>query len=74
MENGISDNTDSIFQLNLFDCNYSNKKKKKRRWFTLSKPKTVVRGGKGVRQYYKIDETKLTLEQRFGQKVQSFEI
>ena len=74
MENDIFDNTDSIFQLHLFDCNTDTKKKKKKRWFTLAKPKTVVRGGKGVCQYYKINETKLTLEQRFGEKVESFDI
>ena len=33
------------------------------------KPKEVTKGGKGVRQYFKIDDTKLSLEQRLGRQI-----
>ena len=42
----------------------------KKHWFTLSKPKQVSKGGKGIRQYMKIDETKLSSEQRLGENVE----
>ena len=45
------------------------KKGKTKRWFNLSKPKEVTKGAKGVRQYFKIDESKLSAEQRLGQEV-----
>ena len=38
--------------------------------FVLSKPKQITRGGHGVRQYMKIDETKLLAEECFGKKIQ----
>ena len=71
MESDEENRNNSIFQNNLFDkkSNNGKKKYKNRRWFALSKPKQVSRGGKGIRQFYKIDETKLTMEQRFGCKV-----
>ena len=47
MEQQISDDNNSLFQINLFDMNYPKKKKNKQR-FTLSKPKHVTRGGKGI--------------------------
>ena len=45
------------------------KKKKNKRWFNLAKPKEVTKGAKGVHQYYKIDESKLSAEQRLGHNV-----
>ena len=69
MDTAERDTSNSNFQQNLFDITKYKKKYKSRRWFTLSKPKEVLKGGKGVRQYFKIDESKLTLEQHFGQKV-----
>ena len=36
---------------------------------SLSKPKGITRGGKGIRQFLAIDETKLNMEQRFGKKI-----
>ena len=59
---------DSIFKPHNFDVK-SEKKHKNKRWFTLAKPKEVTKGGKGVRQYFKIDETKLSLEQRLGRQI-----
>ena len=73
MEEEIGDDNNSLFQLNLFDMNYP-KKRKNLRWFTLSKPKHVTKGGKGIQQFYKINETKLTLEQCFGNKIETFDI
>ena len=73
----MSKNTNvSNFQQNLFDEKKSKKKYKGCRWFTLAKPKEVLKGAKGVRQYFKIDESKLSMEQRFGKKVsiENFEI
>ena len=69
MDHAERDTSISNFQQNLFDVTKYKKKYKSRRWFTLSKPKEVLKGGKGVRQYFKIDESKLSLEQCFGQKV-----
>ena len=69
MDSSKIDTSTSSFQQNLFDVNKANKKYKSRRWFTLSKPKQVLKGGKGVRQYFKIDESKLSMEQRFGKKI-----
>ena len=45
------------------------KPKRKARWFHLAKPQQVTKGGKGIRQYYRIDETKLTSEQRIGSEI-----
>ena len=59
---------DSIFKPHNFDVKMD-KKNKNKRWFTLSKLKEVTKGGKGVRQYFKIDETKLSLEQRLGRQI-----
>ena len=53
MEQQSSDDKNSLFQMNLFDMNYP-KKKKNKRWFTLSKPKHVTKGGKGVQQFIKL--------------------
>ena len=71
IESDEENRNNSIFQNNLFDkkSNNGKKKYKNRRWFPLSKPKQVSCGGKGIRQFYKIDETKLTMEQCFGCKV-----
>ena len=52
-----------------FDSNRNRKKYKSKKWFHLSKPKQVTKGGMGIRQYYKVDETKLSAEQRFGRKL-----
>ena len=69
MESDVKNTDISNFQQNLFDENQSNKKYKCHRWFTLAKPKEVLKGGKGVRQYFKIDESKLSMEQCFGKKI-----
>ena len=57
-----SNYSDSIFKPHNFDVK-TDKENKNNQWFTLAKPKEVTKGGKGVRQYFKIDETKLSLEQ-----------
>ena len=63
-----SNYSDSIFKLHTFDVKID-KKTKNKRWFTLAKQKEVTKGGKVVRQYFKIDETKLSLEQRLGRQI-----
>ena len=60
--------SDLIFKPHNFDVK-TDKNKKNKRCFTLSRPKEVTKGGKGVRQYFKIDETKLSLEQRLGRQI-----
>ena len=41
----------------------------KKKKFVLTKPKEITRGGHGIRQYMKVDETKLLAEERFGMKI-----
>ena len=45
------------------DSQKNRKKYKSKKWFHLSKLKQVAKGGVGIRQYYKVDETKLSAEQ-----------
>ena len=45
----------------------------KSNWFTLSKPKQVAKGGHSIRQYFKIDETKLTTKKRLGKNLNANE-
>ena len=45
----------------------------KSNWVTLSKPKQVAKGGHGIRQYFKIDETKLTAEKCLGKNLHEHE-
>ena len=52
-----------------FDSHRNRKKYKSKKWFHLSKPKQVAKGSVGIRQYYKVDETKLSAEQRFGRNL-----
>ena len=52
-----------------FDSQKNRKKYKSKKWFHLSKPKQVAKGGVGICQYYKVDETKLSAEQRFGRNL-----
>ena len=52
-----------------FDSDQHRKKYKSKKWFTLSKPKQIAKGGIGIWQYYKIDETKLSSEQGFGKQI-----
>ena len=62
--------TDSYnFKNHPFDMNTHRKKCKNKRWFGLSKSKQVAKGGHGIRQFFKIDETKLTSEQRIGKQI-----
>ena len=49
------------------------KKRAKSNWFTLSKPKQVAKGGHGKRQYFKIDEKKLTAKKRLGKNLNANE-
>ena len=52
-----------------FDQCSSNTKAKKKKLYILGKPKQITKGGHGIRQYMKIDETKLTAEQRYGKEL-----
>ena len=53
-----------------FDIKKTCTPRKKKKQFVLSKPKQITRGGHGIRQYMKVDETKLLTEERFGKKIQ----
>ena len=57
-----------VFGTHAFD-QPSGKKKKHKKMYVLAKPKNIAKGGQGVRQYLKIDETKLTSEQRYGKQI-----
>ena len=57
------------FQTDPFDIKKNCTPRKKNKQFVLSKPKQITRGGHGIRQYMKIDETKLLTEERFGKKI-----
>ena len=65
------DNADDYdFKNHVFDkSKHKRKRKPKSNWFTLSKPKQVAKGGHGIRQYYKIDETKLSAEKCLGKNL-----
>ena len=52
-----------------FDKSRNRRKKSMQKLDSLSKPKGITRGGKGIRQFLAIDETKLNMEQRFGKKI-----
>ena len=49
-----------------FDYPVPHTRKKKRKEFFISKPKHVTKGGQGIRQFLKVDESKLSAEQRLG--------
>ena len=40
---------------------------------SLLKPKQVAKGGHGIRQYFKIDETKLTAKKHLGKNLHEHE-
>ena len=69
------DNSDSNeFKNHPFDkYRHIKKKRPKSNWFTLSKPKQVAKGGHGIRQYFKIDETRLTAEKHLGKNLDANE-
>ena len=52
-----------------FDFPSKRKKKEKLSKLTLSKPKCITRGTRGIRELFRIDESRLTDEQRLGKKV-----
>ena len=69
METDVS-NVDAItFSNHPFDISHGRRNRKSKNVFKLSKPKQVTKGAKGIRQYLTIDETKLTMEQRFGKNI-----
>ena len=66
----ISDNQNNYFdfQNHPFDKSKTRRNHSKNKLFTLSKPKGITKGGKGIRQYLAVDETKLSMEQCLGKK------
>ena len=63
-------NVDAItFSNHPFDISHGRRTRKSKNVFKLSKPKQVTKGAKGIQQYLTIDETKLTMEQRFGKNI-----
>ena len=69
------DNTqeNQLFRNHPFDKDTGSRKKKKK-LLSISKPKTITRGVRGIRQYIRIDEDKLTDEQRLGRNISMSEI
>ena len=65
MQNTGDDAAITLFGTHAFDTSNGRQKAKKKKMYILGKPKHVTKGGHGIRQYIKIDETKLTSEQRF---------
>ena len=57
------------FKNHAFDKSKTRRKRSLHTLATLSKPKGITRGGKGIRQFLAIDETKLSMEQRFGKNI-----
>ena len=57
------------FKNHPFDKSRNRRKKSMHKLDSLSKPKGITRGGKGICQFLAIDETKLNMEQRFGKKL-----
>ena len=70
LESDIRNSDNNIFGSMAFDVKGLKKSKTKKHWFTLYKLKQVSKGGKGIWQYMKIDETKLSSEQRLGENVE----
>ena len=62
-----------LFRNHPFDKALS-KKKKKRQLLSISKPKCITRGVRGIRQFIRINEEKLTDEQRLGRNISMSEI
>ena len=52
-----------------FDRSRTHRKKQSKKFFHLAKPKGITKGGRGIRQYISVDESKLTMEQRLGKKI-----
>ena len=52
-----------------FDLPSQRPKKRSKKMYRLAKPMQITKGGHVIRQYIKIDETKLTSEQRFGKEI-----
>ena len=67
----ISDNQNNYydFRNHPFDKSKTHRNRSSKKLFTLSKPKGITKGGKGIRQYLAVDETKLSMEQRLGKKI-----
>ena len=70
LESNVRNSDDNIFGSTAFDVKGLKRSKTKNHLFTLSKPKQVSKGGKGIRQYMKIDKTKLSSEERLGENVE----
>ena len=62
-----------LFRNHPFD-KATSKMKKKRKLLSISKPKCITRGVRGIRQFIRINEEKLTDEQRLGRNISMSEI
>ena len=66
----LEQHTDTEYAVNHpFDEARPKSKKQTKRLFSLSKPKQITKGGRGIRQFFKIDESRLTDEQRYGRSI-----
>ena len=58
-----------IFSNHPFDMSHTVHRQKSKKLFKLSKPKQVTKDAKGICQLLTVDETKLTMKQRFGRNI-----
>ena len=58
-----------VFASCAFDVIDYKRNKRPIKLFSLSKPKSITRGKRGIRELFRIDESRLTAEQRLGKKV-----
>ena len=69
MEVDDSELSSYVFKNHPFDVSKKFGKPKRKKLATISQPRQIAKGGKGIRQYFRIDETKLSAEQRLGKNI-----
>ena len=69
METDNSQLSSYIFKNHPFDASTNHGKKRSHKLVNVSRPKQIAKGGKGIHQFYTIDETKLTHEQHLGKMI-----
>ena len=69
MEVDDSELSSYVFKNHPFDVSKKFGKPKRKKLATISQPRQIAKGGKGIQQYYRIDETKLSAEQRLGKNI-----
>ena len=69
MEMEGNEDDGEVFASCAFDVIDHKRNKIPSKFFSLSKPKCITRGKRGIRELFRIDESRLTSEQRLGKKV-----